>query len=156
MNLLFIARTGVFEALTVGLGYLNQEDQLETSSIFSNMETEKSGELIYLGKGADGDVYCVGNKHPDIIVRINEEINSLVKQIGSPLKVIPVRVPDSGRIYTLSRLAMLPLVGSFFTNRARSSTLKIKDQLISAGKNLRVGNEFTAPAAAKPFKSENQ
>ena len=50
MNLLFVARTGVFEALTVGLSYLDKEEQLESSSVFGNMETEKKGKLIYLGK----------------------------------------------------------------------------------------------------------
>lgn len=156
MNLLFAARTGVFEALTVGLGYLDQEDQLETSSIFGNMETEKTGELIYLGKDRDGnDVYCVGNKYPDIVTRINEEIKSLAREVDSPLKVIPVSVAGSESIFKLSRLAMIPLVGTFFTRMAKSSTLKIKDQLISAGKNLRQGNTEAAQAAAKPFKSEN-
>ncbi len=55
MNLLFVARTGVFEALTVGLGYLDQEEQLESSSVFGDMQTEKTGELIYLGKAQDGN-----------------------------------------------------------------------------------------------------
>ncbi len=152
MNLLFAARTGVFEALTLGLGYLNQEDQLETSSVFGNMETEKAGELIYLGKSGDDDIYCVGNKHLDIVVRINEEINTLLGQTDSPsLKVIPVSVPGSESLYPLSRLAMLPLVGSFFTARAKSSTLKIKDQLVSAGKNFRAVNPAPAQAAAKPL-----
>ncbi|MGS0763510.1 hypothetical protein [Syntrophomonas curvata] len=154
MNLLFAARTGVFEALTVGLGYLNQEDRLETSSVFGNMETEKTGELIYLGKSGDNDVYCVGNKYPDIVVRINEEINSLLGQTDSPLKVIPVSVAGSESVYLLSRLAMLPLAGSFFAARAKSKTLKIKDQLVSAGKNLRERNTAASRAAAKPFSPE--
>jgi hypothetical protein len=153
MNLLFVARTGVFEALTVGLGYLNKEDQLETSPIFANIAAEKTGELIYLGREGDNDIYCVGSKHPDIIVRINEEINLLVKQSDRPLKVIPVGVPDSNRIYTLSRLATLPLVGGFFRNWARSSTCKIKDQLINAGKSFREGNTANTQAAAKPLPS---
>lgn len=156
MNLLFVARTGVFEALTVGLGYLDQEDQLETASAFSNIEIEKTGALIYLGKGKNGnEVYCVGYKYPDVVVRINEEIKSLAGEINNPLKVIPVSVPGSESIYTLSRLAMLPLAGSFFTRMAQSATLKIKDLLIKAGKNLREGNEITPAAAAKPLKSEH-
>ncbi|MDD4561911.1 MAG: DUF3189 family protein [Syntrophomonadaceae bacterium] len=151
MNLLFVARTGVFEALTVGLGYLDQEDHLETSSTFGNMETEKKGELIYLGKAQDGnEVYCVGNKYPDIVVRINEEIKSLIDNISSPLKVIPVSVPGTESIYTLSRLAMLPLIGSYFARLAKSATLQHKDELVSSGKNFQEG--LTGKVAAKPLK----
>ncbi len=90
MNLLFVARTGVYEALTVGLGYLDQEEQLENSSTFGNIDLEKKAELIYLGRAPDGqdgnEVYCVGNKYPDIVVRINEEIKSLIDNIAPPPK----------------------------------------------------------------------
>jgi len=151
MNLLFVARTGVFEALSVGLGYLDQEEQLESSSVFGDMQTEKTGELIYLGKAQDGnEVYCVGNKYPDIVVRINEEIKSLAGQVDSPLKLMPVSVPGTESIYTLSRLAMLPLVGNYFTRLAKSSTLHHKDELVSSGRNFRAG--VTGKAAAKPLK----
>ena len=151
MNLLFVARTGVFEALSVGLGYLDQEEQLESSSVFGDMQTEKTGELIYLGKAQDGnEVYCVGNKYPDIVVRINEEIKSLAGQVDSPLKLMPVSVPGTESIYTLSRLAMLPLVGNYFTRLAKSFTLHHKDELISSGRNFRAG--VTGKAAAKPLK----
>lgn len=151
MNLLFVARTGVFEALTVGLGYLDKEEQLENSSAFGNIDLEKKAELIYLGRAPDGsDVYCVGNKYPDIVVRINEEIKSLAGQVDSPLKVIPVSVPSTESIYSLSRLAMLPLVGSYFARLAKSSTLQHKDELVSSGKNFR--DSVTGKAAAKPLK----
>mgnify|MGYP001397757837 CR=1 FL=1 len=153
MNLLFVARTGVFEALTIGLSYLGQEGQLESSSIFGNIATEKTGELIYLGKDQDdNDVYCVGNKYPDIVVRINEEIKSLVESVDHPLKVIPVSVPDSESIYTLSRLAMLPWVGNYFTRIAQSLTMDHKEELLSAGKNFRDRNIETTCPAAKPHK----
>jgi len=155
MNLLFVARTGVLEALTIGLGYLDQEDQLETNSAFGNIATEKKGELIYLGKGRNGnDVYCVGYKDPEIVVRINEEIKSLAEKLENPLKVIPVSVPGNHSIYTLSRLAMLPLVGNYFAPKAKAATLKIKDQLIKAGKNLQEKNSEVTPAA-KPLKTEH-
>lgn len=151
MNLLFVARTGVFEALTVGLGYLDQEEQLESSSTFGNIDLEKKAELIYLGKAPDNnEVYCVGNKYPDIVVRINEEIKSLAGQVDSPLKVLPVSVPGTESIYTLSRLAMLPLVGSYFTRLAQSVTLQHKNELASSGKNFR--ESVTGQAAAKPLK----
>lgn len=153
MNLLFVARTGVFEALTIGLSYLGLEGQLDTSSIFGNIAMEKTGELIYLGKDQDkNDIYCVGNKYPDMIVLINEELKSLVKSVDQPLKVIPVSIPGSESIYTLCRLAMLPLVGGFFTRMAQSSTLKHKEDLLSAGKNLRGKNIETNRPAAKPKK----
>ncbi|NLX02156.1 MAG: DUF3189 family protein [Syntrophomonadaceae bacterium] len=151
MNLLFVARTGVFEALAVGLGYLDQEEQLESSSIFGNMESEKKRELIYLGKAPDGnEVYCVGNKYPDIVVRINEEIKSLIGNIESPLKIIPISVPGTESIYTLSRLAMLPLIGNYFNRLAKSATLHHTDELVSSGKSFRDG--VTSKAAAKPLK----
>lgn len=151
MNLLFVARTGVYEALTVGLGYLDQEEQLENSSTFGNIGLEKKAELIYLGKAPDGnEVYCVGNKYPDIVVRINEEIKSLIDNIAPPLKVIPVSVPGTESIYTLSRLAMLPLVGNYFARLAKSVTLQHKDELVSSGKNFR--DSVTGKAAAKPLK----
>lgn len=151
MNLLFVARTGVFEALTVGLGYLDQEEQLESSSGFGNMDSEKKAELIYLGRTPDGnEVYCIGNKYPDMVVRINEEIKSLAGQVDSPLKVIPVSIPGTESIYTLSRMAMLPLVGSYFARQAKSATLQHKDELVSSGKNFRDG--VTGKAAAKPLK----
>jgi hypothetical protein len=151
LNLLFVARTGVFEALMVGLGYLGQEDQLESSSIFGNMEREKKSELIYLGKAQDSnEVYCVGSKYPDIVVRINEEIKSLIDNIESPLKVIPVSIPGTESIYTLSRLAMLPLIGSYFTRLAKSATLQHKNDLVSSGRNFQDG--VTGIAAAKPLK----
>ncbi|HBQ25983.1 MAG TPA: hypothetical protein DD791_06285 [Syntrophomonas sp.] len=151
MNLLFVARTGVFEALTVGLSYLDKEEQLESSSVFGNMETEKKGKLIYLGKAQDGnEVYCIGNKYPDIVVRINEEIKSLIDNIASPLKVIPVSAPGTESIYTLSRLAMLPLVGNYFIRLAKSATLQHKAELISSGKNFQDG--LTSKVAAKPLK----
>jgi hypothetical protein len=151
LNLLFVARTGVFEALTIGLSYLDQEKQLEASSTFGNMAIEKKRELIYLGQARDGnEVYCVGNKYPDIVVRINEEIKALVGQVESPLKVIPVSVPGTEPIYTLSRLAMLPLVGNYFTRLAKSVTLQHEDELINTGKSLR--ESTTGQAAAKPLK----
>jgi hypothetical protein len=151
MNLLFVARTGVFEALTVGLGYLNQEEQLEKSPTFGNMDLEKKADLIYLGRAQDNnEVYCVGNKYPDIVVRINDEIKSLAGQIDNPLKVIPVSVPGTESIYTLSRLAMLPLAGSYFARLAKSATLQHKDELVSSGKNFR--DSVTGKAAAKPLK----
>ena len=151
MNLLFVARTGVFEALTVGLGYLDQEEQLESSSVFGDMQTEKKGELIYLGKAQDGnEVYCVGNKYPDNVVRINEEIKSLIGNIESPLKIVPISVPGTESIYTLSRLAMLPLIGNYFNRLAKSATLHHTDELVSSGRNFRAG--VTGKAAAKPLK----
>jgi len=151
MNLLFVARTGVYEALTVGLGYLDQEEQLENSSTFGNIDLEKKAELIYLGKAPDGnEVYCAGNKYPDIVVRINEEIKSLIDNIENPLKVIPVSVPGTESIYTLSRLAILPLVGSYFARLAKSVALQHKDDLVSSGKTLR--DSITGKAAAKPLK----
>jgi hypothetical protein len=153
MNLLFVAKTGVFEALTVGLSYLDKEEELETISAFGNIEKEKTGELIYLGKNRYGnDVYCVGNKNPDIVVRINQEIKHIVKKIDSPLKAVPVSVKGNEYIYILSRLAMLPLVGSLFITIAKSSTLKIKNELINAGKSFQENAETTA--AAKPLKSK--
>lgn len=151
MNLLFVARTGVFEALTVGLGYLDQEEQLENSSTFGDIDLEKKAELIYLGRAPDGnEVYCVGNKYPDIVVRINDEIKSLAGQVDNPLKVIPVSVPGTESIYTLSRLAMLPLIGNYFARLAKSATLQHRDELVSSGKNFRDG--VTGKAAAKPLK----
>lgn len=157
MKLLLVGKTGVFDTLAVACGYLG-EININSNPYFGDLNLENSRKLVKAGvDDHDNEVYVVGFRAPEIIPIVNTELQ-LISHINEQdrLWVLPITVPGEKSTWVLSKLANIPLLGSFFLNWAKSQTLNRLFYLLETGRNLHTEINMDArdkpeSAAAKPY-----
>lgn len=158
MNYLFVAKTGVLDALAVALGYLGTGD-LNSSPFFGDLQLETSGHIIRVAADANGnEVFIIGNHHPIIADRIQQQLERMAREkAAGQVKLIPISSPgDTGNWY-LMKLAKIPVIGTLFLNWGKARTLSRKHQLFQLGRKIRLENDASIKTkdkkiiAAKPL-----
>lgn len=159
MKILLVGKTGVLDTLAVGCGYL-ERNTIKDSPYFADLSIENSKQLIKIGQDkTNHELFVVGYNAPEIVCIINRELVSLsnLKEKDS-LQVIPISVAGENITWLLSKLANIPLIGSWFLQWAQRRTLSRSSYLLRVGHDLRTGKNTGANgkaeliAAAKPLK----
>jgi len=158
MKYLLVGKNGVFETMIVAMGFLGLND-MNSCKEFANVQMENTGKTIKIGTDAKGnDVYVVGNKFPDIVEIVNNELKALSnKPVNSELTLIKIATQGDNLNSYLIVLAKIPLLGTLFAHLAKYLTLQSKAKLIQQGQNLRLVHQagldpkVNRVIAAKPY-----
>lgn len=155
MKILLVGKTGVFDALAVAAGYLDQME-IYNSPNFADINLENSKKLVKAGAdGRGNELFVVGHNAPEVVPIVNQEFETLSKiNENERIQVIPIKVAGENTTWVLSKLANLSLVGKLFLQWAKRRTLNRSYYLWEQGKNLHIETHLmdkTDILAAKPF-----
>ena len=159
MKILLVGKTGVFDTLAVAYGCLNQTD-IYNCPYFGDLILENNKKLVGIGADSAGnEIFVVGFKIPEIISKINQELESLSNIDQQECwQVIPMSIKGENITWLLGWLANAPLLGPMFLKWARNRTLNRSSYLLEIGKNLHMERNIDAKTksdfvfAAKPHR----
>lgn len=151
MNILIVSNKAVFEGCLVASCYLHQEPD---PNMFGNLALEKRKEALWVGIDRSGNqVYILGTSVPDQMAKVYDGLAELDNYQGTPVWVVPINLSWTWLTVVLSKMAVLPVIGSFFNNMAVSWTKSHHVQLKKIGQSLNPHARIIKPrAAAKPLR----
>lgn len=158
MNYLFVGKSGVFETIIAALVFLNKDQdirqELEKTKVFGDINEDNKREPIFVKEDNKGNkIYTLGTTNYILIHDICNELSRVAGQKQINLLVVTINVKGEAVTYYLSRLATLPLIGSWFTSLAKAWVMYRKDDIIRQCKEMEhPKHSKIAPLAAKPIK----
>lgn len=160
MNYLFVGKSGVFETVIAALVFMNKtkdiDEELKKIKVFGDINEDNKREPIFIkADNAGNKIYTLGTTNYVLIHDIVNELSRVAEQKKINLLVTPINVQGETITYYLSRLAALPIIGSWFANLAKLWVMYRKDSIIQHCQNMMsVSRPPSIPAAAKPLKQK--